>query len=285
MKKNSKKLKGQVQEYWNENPCAMDAINAEEGTEEFFQAHDLLIKKLYPYGKKILDYGGCKGKSVLEIGCGMGSHSLKMSGNAKSHCALDLNFSSAVLAKRRFEIFESPGNILNADAEYLPFNDESFDRVYSLGVIHHTPDTEKAISEISRVMKSGGDAIIMLYHKNSIFYYVTILVRNRIKFAILKIIPLRLVTMIYQGDKYKIRIKNALDKLSWKDLTRFTIRVSTDSFPNPLSKVYAKQQCSRLFKDFSEVRTDVRGSWNRPLDRIRCIEKRWGWFLYIFLRK
>src|SRR5207245_4997879 len=60
------------------------------------------------------------------------------------------------------------------DAENLDFNDNSFDLVYSHGVLHHTPDTARAVREIHRVLRPGGRAVVMLYHRNSYNYRVNI---------------------------------------------------------------------------------------------------------------
>ena len=53
------------------------------------------------------------------------------------------------------------------NAEILSFEDESFDFVYSWGVLHHSPNTRKCFDEIYRVLRPGGKAKIMIYHKYS----------------------------------------------------------------------------------------------------------------------
>src|SRR6185312_8029573 len=75
---------------------------------------------------------------------------------------------------RRFELFNLPGTFHVADAERLDFPDNSFDIVYSHGVLHHTPDTAGAIREVHRVLRPGGRALVMLYHRNSYNYRVNI---------------------------------------------------------------------------------------------------------------
>jgi SAM-dependent methyltransferase len=55
-----------------------------------------------------------------------------------------------------------------ADAENLPFAPDSFDVVYSYGVMHHSPDAAKCLNEAWRVLKPGGEARIMLYHHPSL---------------------------------------------------------------------------------------------------------------------
>jgi ubiquinone/menaquinone biosynthesis C-methylase UbiE len=54
-----------------------------------------------------------------------------------------------------------------ADAEKLPFEDDEFELTYSWGVLHHTPNPTRAIQEIHRVTKPGGEICIMLYHRRS----------------------------------------------------------------------------------------------------------------------
>ena len=58
------------------------------------------------------------------------------------------------------------------NCEKLNFDDESFDAVYSFGVLLHTPGIDAAIAEVRRVLKPGGTADIMLYHKHSIVNFV-----------------------------------------------------------------------------------------------------------------
>lgn len=65
--------------------------------------------------------------------------------------------------------------VIEGDAEDLEFDDESFDVVFSNGVLHHTPNIEKSFREAYRVLKRQGEFWIVVYHKNSIFYWITLL--------------------------------------------------------------------------------------------------------------
>jgi ubiquinone/menaquinone biosynthesis C-methylase UbiE len=80
---------------------------------------------------------------------------------------VDLSSSSAGLARRRLGAAGLQRPLFVADAENLPFAADRFDLVYSWGVLHHTPNTERSIREVHRVLKPGGEARIMLYHRRS----------------------------------------------------------------------------------------------------------------------
>jgi len=80
---------------------------------------------------------------------------------------VDLTEHSIELVRRRLELEGLQADLQQADAERLPFNDASFDIVYSWGVLHHTPDSDKAIAEARRVLKPGGRLCVMLYARYS----------------------------------------------------------------------------------------------------------------------
>lgn len=275
-------LKRKVQQYWNDNPCTKSSLKSTEKTKDFFLEHDRLLEKLYPYADEVLKYEDCCSKRVLEIGCGMANHALKMSKFTRRMIAGDLSYKSLEIAKKRLNEFNAKVDVINLDSENLCFHDEVFDRIYCLGVIHHTPQTEKAIEEIYRVLKHSGEVILMLYHKNSIFYYFTILFRNRIKFVFLKILPQSIINIFRELSPEILRLKEVIDRIEWHDLKQFTINTSTDTLGNPLSKVYTKKDAQRLFNKFSRINFDVRGSSNRLEGRFRFLESKWGWFLYIY---
>jgi ubiquinone/menaquinone biosynthesis C-methylase UbiE len=114
------------------------------------------------------------GKSVLEIGSGAGGHSALFAKHGARMTSMDITPERVQATKQKFDLMGASADgcvALNADAENLPFPDHSFDIVYSNGVLHHTPDTEKAIAEVLRVLKPGGQAIIMLYCKSSWAYW------------------------------------------------------------------------------------------------------------------
>jgi ubiquinone/menaquinone biosynthesis C-methylase UbiE len=90
----------------------------------------------------------------------------------------DFDLSSGHLehARRNFALRGLAGEFVHGDAENMPFDDRTFDVVYSNGVIHHTPNTHQVVAEMHRVLKPGGIAIVMVYAENSLHYW-----RNLVK--------------------------------------------------------------------------------------------------------
>jgi ubiquinone/menaquinone biosynthesis C-methylase UbiE len=108
------------------------------------------------------------GRSVLEIGCGIGLDAHRMAKHGLNVTGVDLTDVAIQTVQSRFAAEGLKGRFLTADATDLPFPDESFDYVYSFGVLHHVQDTVKSIAEVRRVLKTGGEARIMLYHRHSV---------------------------------------------------------------------------------------------------------------------
>jgi ubiquinone/menaquinone biosynthesis C-methylase UbiE len=115
------------------------------------------------------------GMKVLEIGPGAGGHSALFAKYGAIMSSTDINFLRAKATQLKFDLMGPIANgcqSVQSDAENLPFLDNTFDIVYSNGVLHHTPDTEKAIEDVYRVLKPGGKAVIMLYCKDSWHYWI-----------------------------------------------------------------------------------------------------------------
>lgn len=174
----NKKLKEKVQDFWNRNVCHAKFIKANPGSKQFFEEAEKIRYK-YHYHiptllNKISDTCPQNGK-FLEVGCGMGTDALQIAKKGIAVTAIDLTEAGIHLAKERFSLYNRSADLRVADAENLPFENTYFDIVYSFGVLHHTPDTQKAINEVYRVLKPGGEAYIMLYNKISLNYVAHII--------------------------------------------------------------------------------------------------------------
>jgi ubiquinone/menaquinone biosynthesis C-methylase UbiE len=188
------KDKVDVQKWWAENPMTYgkehgkrqfrdgDQIVEFDWGNEFFNRADKEFlswneplhgnegpfSHIFPYDKY------CKGAKVLEVGCGLGCMASLWVRNGSSVTAVDLNPVAIEQTKKRFELAGLSGTIQMEDANNLSFGDETFDYVYSWGVLHHSPNLEKSIAELMRVLKTGGGYGIMLYNRRSILHlYMT----------------------------------------------------------------------------------------------------------------
>src|SRR5262249_18356558 len=174
MNKTNAELKERVRAFWQEHPCGTKFSDAEMGSREFFDRIEA-----HRYGKEwhipaAADFAGARGLKVLEIGCGLGTDGAQFAAAGADYTGIDLTQASIELARKRFELSGLKGEFRVADAEQLDFADETFDLVYSHGVLHHTPDIEAAVREIHRVLKPAGRARVMLYHRGSYNYRVGI---------------------------------------------------------------------------------------------------------------
>src|SRR5687767_14823273 len=129
-------LKERVRAFWQENPCGIKFADAEPGTSRFYElveAHRYTTEWHIPMAAGFADTQGLK---VLEIGCGLGTDGAQFAEAGADYTGVDLTDAAVELARKRFELFNLPGTFATADAESLDFKDESFDLVYSQGVLH-----------------------------------------------------------------------------------------------------------------------------------------------------
>jgi len=164
----SKKEKKSVQQFWDTTPCGTGDINIKTETLEYFEAISERRNKREPFIADYAQFEKWYGKKILEVGCGVGTDLLRFAKAGAYTVGIDLSPKSVSLARLRLHVYNCAGNVIIADAEQLPFKTDSFNLVYSWGVLHHTPDTEQAIKEVYRVTKPGSEICIMLYHKYSL---------------------------------------------------------------------------------------------------------------------
>jgi len=166
------KLTSQIQDFWSrrvnaERIMGKDVSTHTRGDDKYFA--DLEAQRyrshrhLLPWIKALKP-----GKSVLEVGSGVGLDTFTLAQHGMQVTALDLTLVGVSAARNRFTRHQLPGNFSVSDACNLPIADNSFDYVYSFGVLHHVAETDKSIHEVFRVLKPGGQARIMLYNRHSL---------------------------------------------------------------------------------------------------------------------
>ncbi len=161
------KLKQQVRQYWHDDACGTVYAVGESEFEQFEQ-HERIRYELEPYISEFAQFTQGADRDVLEIGVGLGADHLQWArGRPRSLTGLDFTATAVNKTRRRLDAYALSSRLTVADAENLPFSPEQFDLIYSWGVLHHTPDTTRAINEVHRVLKPGGVARIMIYHRYS----------------------------------------------------------------------------------------------------------------------
>lgn len=157
-----------VKKFWNDRPCNIRHSDLEVGTREYFEEVEKRKYFVEPHILDFADFKSWKGKSVLEIGCGIGTDSINFLRNGAKLTAVDVSEESVKIAKKRANIFGFDHSCMNVmNAEELDLDNKSFDLVYSFGVIHHSPNPKKIISQISKHQVPGQELRIMLYSKIS----------------------------------------------------------------------------------------------------------------------
>jgi len=293
MSESNAQLKERVRAFWQEHPCGTKFADASPGSRRFYE----LVEE-HRYQKEwhipaAADFSNARGKRVLEIGCGLGTDGAQFALAGADYTGIDLTDAAVDLARRRFDLFNLPGAFRTADAENLDFPDESFDVVYSHGVLHHTPDTVRAVQEVHRVLRPGGRALVMLYHRDSYNYRINISLLRRAGVHLLRWNSGVKLVHLLTGEpedslhEHARRLKAERAYLNSEEF----LSQNTDGAGNPLARVYSQGEARELFKDFSQVELRIyflNKRWLPVIGNIlpRRLESqmasRWGWHLWIY---
>lgn len=207
-----------IARWWRDNPMTYASQHGatdyhdgqyEFGTLEFFERLD---HEFYSWNRPLHDHrpfgrlfpydrysAGCQ---VLEIGCGLGTLAMNWARIGAAVTAIDLNATSVEQTRRRFALMGLKGRIAQMDARNLALPDASFDYVYSWGVLHHSPDLDRSLSEIMRVLRPGGGFGLMLYHRHSLLHwYKTIYIEGFLHYERRFLGPLELASRYGDGAR------------------------------------------------------------------------------------
>lgn len=246
----------EVRDFWEANPCGATlvgdlTVEARQDYAEFFDRYDRYRYKKEPHILRNLDAIDLKDKRVLEIGLGQGADAEQLALRGAIYSGVDLTEESVKRVKMRFEIKGlSFDRIEHGSALSLPFEDNSFDIVFSHGVLHHIPEIKKASAEIARVLKPDGELVAMLYAKRSLNYLVAIAGVRRVALLGAYLVGSK-ADGIVGGH-----LKNAREKGIWNYLRlKNFVHANTDGPANPYSKVYNKRELAADFPDFDLTRS------------------------------
>ena len=169
--------------FWDElcGSALARELGIEDASAESLRRFDDAYMELYPYLDAVTSTPGSRRREVLEVGLGYGTRE-RAARRARR---------GAVRARHRrgacrdgappAALMGRPADerIVQGSALQMPFADASFDRVYSIGCLHHTGDLPRAVAEVHRVLRPGGRAVVMLYNRHSFRFLVRRLLRRR----------------------------------------------------------------------------------------------------------
>jgi SAM-dependent methyltransferase len=285
-------------QFWADNQPGLRFTSSRPGTRAFFTEVEAHRYSLEPHIPELVRFDRWAGSDVLEVGCGIGTDAARFARSGARYTGVDPSPTALELAERRFELEALPGVFVSASATDLPFPDSSFDLVFSHGVIHHIPETGPAVNEFHRVLRPGGTALVMVYHRDSLNYHFNIMIVRRLLAALL-LVPgapramARLtgeMSTVLEGHRQLLRA-HGIRYLTDRSLF---LSNNTDGPGNPLSKVYSRGDAAESFALFSEVSMTVRhlnlrlfpaGEQLGRTALARRLERIWGWHLYVAARK
>ena len=207
-----------VQEFWDRAACGEELYLANQQREGYAEQARRRYE-LEPVIAELAEFEAAAGQQVLEIGVGLGADHQRYAEAGARLSGVDLTERAVAHTRRRLELFGLDSALATGDAEQLAFPADEFDSVYSWGVLHHSPDTPRAVAEVHRVLRPGGVARIMIYHKWSLVGYML-----WARYALLRLRP-------------------------WMSLRQVYARY----LESPGTKAYSVAEARRMFAAFSSV--------------------------------
>jgi ubiquinone/menaquinone biosynthesis C-methylase UbiE len=302
----SSSLLTKVHGFWNTEACDTSVVQNVSGDADFYEKFREQRYRTQWHIPLLVPFAEAKGKHVLEIGIGNGADGAMFALNGGYYTGADLTEAALEATRKHFEVLGLKGRFQKENAEQLSFTCNSFDIVYSHGVLHHTPNIRQAIDEVWRVLKPGGRAIIMLYHKHSFNYYVRIMAYMRAR------VLLHILARAgrWDWDRKQVKaddltgLRGNQDRRVWqvhyhnflKDGWQYLqpdnfVHHCTDGPECPVARAFSRAEGSKLFHQFTQIETKVA---HFPLKKYRrwipfALEKvlatRMGWYLFIYATK
>jgi ubiquinone/menaquinone biosynthesis C-methylase UbiE len=283
-----------IEQFWDANPCGETLVGKDQEWMTFFNRYDAFRYRTERHILEELDRLQLEGKKILEIGIGQAADSAQIIRRGGAWHGLDLTAEAVFRAKTRFKLFDLPfADVKQGSATEIPYADAFFDVVYSHGVLHHIPPVRQVSKEIRRVLKPGGRLVIMMYHKNSLNYVLSIGVLRRLLmvglFVAAKLGARAAITSPILAGHLKNAEKFGL--LRYLKNPLFMIR-NTDGPENPYSKVYALTDIATDFAEFRIEESRVHFLNERHLPFLKLLPRRirtslaskYGWHLWASLR-
>lgn len=291
-----------VKSFWNTEACGTHFVEHALDEKDFFEQFRAYRYRTEWHIPLLVPFAESQGQQVLEIGTGNGAEGVMFALNGAHYTGVDLTEAALDATRKHFAVMGLTGQFQPENAEHLSFADGSFDWVFSHGVLHHTPDTQAAINEVYRVLKPGGRAIIMLYHKHSFNYWIRIMTYMRLR-LLLKVLSragrwnrdrqvggnsLRGVRGNQDRQVWDLHYRNFL-RQGWSYFKPENfVHHCTDGPECPVAYAFTRAEVLRLFSKFHNVRTTVahlplkKYCKALPFGMEKFLASRIGWYLFIF---
>jgi SAM-dependent methyltransferase len=278
-----------VRAFWDAHPCGAWRVKEPFGTPQFYEAY-----RAYRYRKQwhidlLVPFADFKGKRLLEIGCGVGADGVRAAQAGADYTGVDLTQAAVDATRMHFAAAGVQGRFLIQNAENMSdFADASFDVVFSHGVLHHTPNPQAALSEVARVLKPGGQIVLMLYHRHSFNYFVRILGAQRAA-ALAYVAARSLLPRSKRRGKLDQHYANFKRwKFGYFRARRFAHHCA-DGVDCPIAYSYTRQEVAAMLSpQFSGLRfvtahLPIRQTFPFVSKRIEgLLASRMGWYLFIY---
>jgi len=275
-----------ISRFWQAHPCGDQQVGGLHDRygrdhEAFFRAYDAHRYRTEPHIPKCLDEIDFAGKSVLEIGLGQGAESEQIVRRGACWSGLDLTAESVARVRTRLRLRGLPfEDIKQGSALAIPYPASSFDIVFSHGVLHHVPEIHRAQAEIARVLRPGGELVVMVYAKRSLNYVLAIGLLRRMGLAALYALN------VEPPGIFGMHVRNAreLGLANYLKMDNFIHR-NTDGPENPYSKVYDRAAVRADFPLFRIERSHKHLMHAPPLPVSRLpFGGALGWHLWVHMR-
>lgn len=248
-----------VKEFWEQNPLFTGEVDLDPTSRAFFEQHERVYREDVFAGRGFPDsyFPFPAGARVLDVGCGPGIWVRELARRGYRATGVDLTERAVALARHSLDLFGLQGEVRQGDAENLPFPDESFEGVVSHGVIHHTPDTERCVHEIARVLKPGCLAVVSVYHRNFIL-------RSRFLTKLVALAAGRFVSLPGRGREQMLRSGDP------DEIVRLY-----DGSGNPLGKAFTGEEFEAMFRaaGMAVVRRELYSFPSRAFGPLRALIK------------
>jgi SAM-dependent methyltransferase len=288
------RLQNEVEQFWDAKPCDSDVSVEELCSPRYFTDIEHQRYRLQSHIMDLLSSLDLEGKRLLEIGSGVGTDARTIIRMGAVYAGINVDAGSCDMTRRGLDVFSLPGEVRQASALNIPYPDETFDIVYSFGVLMVIPDVGRAMEEIRRVLKPGGLLVIMLYNRPSINYMVEIRHLRKWGLTILGLPGMLGVVEQLGLPRSKLQrhleLRESVGRMSDKEwLSR-----NTDGPDNPYVRVYDEMETEALLSGFQDVQQYVRFFDHRhwgvlgrfiPAKARKAIGARWGWHRIATARK